>query len=178
MRYFLGFDLSAKSKLAIEAWREKALPHYDSAVPARNFHITSVFLGQVNNHQMDALCSNIDNYEIRPFSLTFDTLGFWSKPRILWLGTTHTDSAAIAINKQLSDFSKQAGITIQTRPYVPHITLIRKAKDNPPAALIEPQFAIKVDKLHLFESVSGKQGVHYPIRQTWTMNPFGRPSPR
>ena len=78
MRYFLGFDLTAKDKLAIEHWRSMSLPHFERSIPAKNFHITSVFLGQVKASQLDALTQSIDQcYEsFRPFELHLNEYGY------------------------------------------------------------------------------------------------------
>ncbi|MEP4890443.1 MAG: RNA 2',3'-cyclic phosphodiesterase [Aliiglaciecola sp.] len=175
MRYFLGFDLDAKSKIALDDWRNKALPKFERAVPAKNFHITSVFLGQVKEQQLDHLCSAIQDSEFHNFNLQINTLGYWSKPKILWLGGTQIPQQMLQINKRLTEFSQQAGLNIPIREYIPHVTLVRNAKSNPPAPLFAPDFELKIGQLHLFESVSGKNGVQYPIRQSWSLSPSIRP---
>ncbi|MDO6692097.1 RNA 2',3'-cyclic phosphodiesterase [Aliiglaciecola sp. 3_MG-2023] len=175
MRYFLGFDLESKSKIAIDDWRNKALPKFERAVPAKNFHITSVFLGQVKEQQLDQLCCAIQSSEFHNFNLQIDTLGYWSKPKILWLGSTQIPTQMLRITKRLTEYAQQAGLNLPIREYIPHITLVRNAKSNPPAPLISPDFQLQVKHLHLFESVSGKNGVQYPIRQTWPLHPSIRP---
>ncbi|GAC16015.1 RNA 2',3'-cyclic phosphodiesterase [Aliiglaciecola lipolytica] len=169
MRYFLGFDLDPQTKIAIDDWRNKALPRFEQNVPAKNFHITSVFLGQVTEQQLDQLCSKIENTEFRPFELHFDNMGYWSKPKILWLGADHVPDPMLHISKRLTEFAQQVGLNIPVREYFPHITLVRKAQNNPPAPILTPDFKIHLDQLHLFESVSGRTGVQYPIRQSWPL---------
>ncbi|GAA6184849.1 MULTISPECIES: RNA 2',3'-cyclic phosphodiesterase [Alteromonadaceae] len=175
MRYFLGFDLDAKSKIALDDWRNKALPRFERCVPAKNFHITSVFLGQVREQQLDHLCCAIQESQFQNFSLQIDTLGYWSKPKILWLGSTQIPEHMLQTTKRLTEYAQQAGLNLPIREYIPHITLVRNAKNNPPAPLYEPDFELKIDQLHLFESVSGKNGVQYPIRQTWPLHRPIRP---
>jgi 2'-5' RNA ligase len=176
MRYFLGFDIAANSKLAIQGWREKSLPACPAPVPARNFHITAVFLGQVNDRQLEQLCLRLDTLQLSPFRLHLDMMGYWSKPKILWLGCSDVPHYVVQLQQSLHDNCKAAGIELANRDYIPHVTLIRKITSNPPAALLQPNFEIAIDKLHLFESVSGKQGVHYPIRQSWQMRKPLRPN--
>lgn len=175
MRYFLGFDLDAKDKLAIETWRGKSLPEIPTHVPAKNFHVTSVFLGQVTSSQLDKLLSLVGSRSFDSFSIEFDLLGFWSKPKIVFLGANKANSQATLIANCLFDFAKQSGLMLPHRQYVPHITLTRKIAFNPPAPLIAPSFQCHFTQLSLFESVSTKHGVHYPIRQSWDLNTFRRP---
>lgn len=179
MRYFLGFDLAAKDKLAIEHWRSISLPHFERSIPAKNFHVTSVFLGQITPQQLDKLTQSIEQcYEsFAPFELHMNSYGYWAKPKILWLGSSGDIRSASGITARLSELSQQAGITVSNKTYVPHVTLVRKAPTQPPSPLLAPDFILKFTQLHLFESVSGKGGVQYPIRQSWKLNPFGRPRP-
>ncbi len=169
MRYFLGFDLSLKTKLSIESWRNKALPSFSAPVPAKNFHITSVFLGQIEEQQLERLYVSIEQEQFPLFTLTLDQLGYWAKPKILWLGSTQTSTTAENINQKLTKISLQSGVQIHKQHYVPHVTLVRKSKTNPPSPLIAPNFECEIDQLHMFESVSTKNGVQYPIRRTWKL---------
>lgn len=173
MRYFLGLDPDAKTKLAIESWREKALPAFPNPVPIANFHVTSLFLGQVSEHQLEQLCTDIDGLDLPAFSMHLNQLGYWSKPKILFVGCQNPPPEAETLAHTLLGFAKQAKIVVQERPYVPHLTLVRKCPEHAPAPLFEPDFTCRFDALHLFESVSGKHGVHYPIRHTWPFSPLG-----
>lgn len=170
MRYFLGFDLSVNTKLSIEAWRNKALPQFATPIPIKNFHITSVFLGQITEQQLGNLCQSIDRLALPKFELTFDLLGYWAKPKILWLGNSQINRICHKVTQNLTSESIKAGISVQKRDYIPHITLVRKNTTNPPAPLIEPNFHCKFDQIHLFESISGKSGVQYPIRRSWQLH--------
>lgn len=175
MRYFLGFDLTAKNKLAIDAWRSKSLPAFASSVPVQNFHITALFLGQVQPNQLDRLTHELDLLQHPSFNFQLNQMGYWSKPKILWLGCTLVPQPAIRLYETLLDLANKSGLNIPTKDYNPHVTLVRKVSSNPPSALINPDFETKVRQLYLFESVSGKSGVQYPIRQSWelqsTINP-------
>ena len=169
MRCFLGFDLDANSKLAIDNWRDKALPPFTHPVPAANFHVTSVFLGHLKPTQLDQICSDIDNCQFSPTSIALNKLGYWSRPKILFLGTEQTSDELETISHKLTSIAKSAGVQIHERPYKPHVTLVRKVTDGAPGAIIEPDFECKFSELHLFESVSGAKGVRYPIRYSWPL---------
>lgn len=175
MRCFLGLDLDAKSKLAVEQWRSKALPQFPHPVPVANFHITSVFLGQIDSAQLDQLTHEIDQCSFAPVTLTLDKLGFWSKPKILWLGCQTIPPEVEELAQTLTSIAKQCKIPIQERRYIPHVTLVRKVMNDAPAPLFPPQITCKFDTLHLFESVSGRHGVHYPSRVQWPLFTFHKP---
>ena len=175
MRCFLGLDLDAKSKLAVEQWRSQALPHFPHPVPVANFHITSVFLGQIDTPQLDQLTNTIDKCSFSPVTLTLDKLGFWSKPKILWLGCEFIPAEVVEIAESLTSIAKQCKIPVQERRYIPHVTLVRKVSKEAPAPLFPPQITCQFNTLHLFESLSGKHGIHYPSRAQWPLFKFRKP---
>ncbi|MGQ8364583.1 RNA 2',3'-cyclic phosphodiesterase [Glaciecola sp. 1036] len=170
MRLFLGLDLAPSTKMQIDHWRHKVLPEFPKVVPAANFHITLAFLGSVEPRQLENLILGIDNLQLPKVEIILDTLGFWSKPQILFLGTKTVTAELEALAKRLSGVARSCNIDVRQGEYRPHVTLVRKVKNNPPCALIDPSFECKFSMMHLFESVSGKQGVHYPIRHSWSLN--------
>ncbi|MDU0352906.1 RNA 2',3'-cyclic phosphodiesterase [Paraglaciecola aquimarina] len=175
MRAFLGLSPDASTKLAIEAWRNKALPCFSSPVPAANFHVTLAFLGQVNTKQLDKLTSQIDatiNSRAQPkaFPVNLDFMGYWAKPKACWLGSEHTHSSHQQLVSQLQRIAKSSGLIISKQEYIAHLTLARKCAIEPPAPLIPPQFGWQAKAFHLFESVSSAHGVSYHIRQSWPLD--------
>ena len=170
MRAFFGLSPDPSTKMAIEAWRNKALPDFDSPVAPANFHVTLAFLGQVLPKHLDKMHASIDTMSaMKEFNVTLDHLGYWAKPKALWLGCEHTEPAHMALAKQLSKIAKIAGLTMRKDEYIAHLTLARKCKVNPPAALLAPNFTWQASQFHLFESVSGAHGVTYIIRQSWPL---------
>lgn len=170
MRAFLGLSPDAKTKLAIEVWRNKAFPKFDAPVPAVNFHVTLAFLGQISPKQQEELCGGIEQItDIPTFNVSFKRVGYWSKPKALWLGCEETQNTHLQLSKQLHQIANSVGLQLPKQDYVPHITLARKCVINPPAPLIEPTFSWHNAEFHLYESVSGKKGVSYQIRQSWPL---------
>ena len=87
MRAFFGLSPDIKTKLAIEGWRNKVFPHFDAPVPAANFHVTLAFLGKISPKQLDALCESVNQIDqIHAFDVSLNQIGYWSKPKALWLG--------------------------------------------------------------------------------------------
>lgn len=172
MRAFFGLSPDAETKLAIEAWRNKAFPKFDAPVPATNFHVTLAFLGQISPKQLDALCEDVEQIsEIHIFDVTLNRVGYWSKPKALWVGCEETQNEHLQLSKRLHQIANSAGLQLPKQDYVAHLTLARKCSVNPPAPLIEPRFNWQNTEFHLYESVSGKKGVSYQIRKSWPLVP-------
>ena len=170
MRAFFGLSPDVTTKLAIQAWRNKAFPHFDAPVPAANFHVTLAFLGQVSPKQLDALCEAVEQIsEIHTFDISLNQVGYWSKPKALWLGCKETQKEHLQLAKSLSQIANSIGLQLPKQDYIAHLTLARKCSVNPPAALIEPTFTWRNAEFHLYESVSGNKGVSYHIRHTWPL---------
>lgn len=170
MRYFFGLAPGSQTKLAIDQWREKNFTSIQGPVPIVNFHITLAFLGQLSPPQLNQLYQRMDNLESLPrCAMTLNQVGYWPKPKALWLGAEQTTAALSIIVKTLTRIAHQCHIDLQKRPYIPHLTLFRKCQHNPPAALIQPEFSCDFDQFHLFESVSTSHEVRYQCRASWPL---------
>ena len=172
MRVFFAIDPPAQIKLAIDAWRTKAFPDLGNQVRASNFHITLEFLGHISPNQLDNLTQRVDEmHSAEGFCVQLDQLGYWPKPKVLWLGTGECQPAHIQLVDSLRKLSRNAGIELQKRDYIAHLSLVRKCQENPPGALIDPLFTWKTDEFHLFESLPSPKGVIYRRKKTWPLTP-------
>jgi 2'-5' RNA ligase len=170
MRGFFGLSPDIITKLAIEGWRNRVCPHFDAPVPAANFHVTLAFLGQISPKQLDALCESVNQIgQIHAFDISLNQVGYWSKPKALWLGCKDTQNEHLQLVKSLVKIANSIGLQLPKEDYIAHLTLARKCSVNPPAALISPTFSWHNAEFHLYESVSGKKGRAYHIRQTWPL---------
>ena len=173
MRAFFGLSPDIKTKLALEVWRNKAFPHFDAPVPAANFHVSLAFLGQITSKQLDELYEAVKQMaEIHTFDVSLDQVGYWPKPKALWLGCKDTCNEHLQLAKSLSQISNTIGLQIPKQNYTAHLTLAKKCSVNPPAPLIEPTFTWRNAEFHLYESVldpRAKKGVSYHIRHSWPL---------
>ena len=184
MRSFIGLDLSAQDKLALENWREKSLPALPSSnarnanqpkvpvrqpkpVPAANFHITLCFLGNINDRQHEAVIANLDDITATPFEVTLDMTALWQGPKILLAAPTAPPASLMSLAASVNSAARQAGIDVERREYRPHVTLIRNSKEDYPPPLFAPQLTCQFSQFHLFESVSTPSGVRYPVKHSW-----------
>jgi 2'-5' RNA ligase len=171
MRAFFGLSPNTETKLAIEDWRNKAFPDLYAPVPAANFHVTLAFLGNVSIEQLDTLNRFIDEMPSgAAFDVSLNQLGYWSKPKALWLGCQRAANEHLILAKQVHQITNKSGLLLQQQDYVAHLTLARKCKVKPPAPLVAANFQWHVDQFHLFESKSTPRGVYYPILKSWHLD--------
>ncbi len=134
-------------------------------VPPQNLHVTLVFLGQVDAATACLIKHGVKDISARPFTLTFDRLSYWPKPKVLCLTGTQIPDELSMLVTALTNEAVACGLKIDTRPYQAHITLVRPAQ-NLPDMDIEP-LLWRADAFYLMESCSTPDGVCYQLRQQW-----------
>jgi RNA 2',3'-cyclic 3'-phosphodiesterase len=140
-------------------------------VPPHNFHVTLVFLGSIDTDTESLIKQAVAEISARPFTLTFDSLSYWSKPGIICLTCRQPvpeDTAMLA--SALAAVAANCGLQIDTRPYTPHITLARQARHLADVT-IKP-IVWHAEAFCLVESCSKPEGVFYKVIQRW---PFINP---
>jgi len=143
--------------------------HNGRAVVPENLHITLVFVGGVSVEQrvcMEAAAATI----VAPpaFTVTFDRLGFWPRPRILWVGASVMPPELSDLVTALNSALIPCGYQPETRPFQAHVTLARKAQ-RPPEIVTIPPIVWPVDAFCLVESVTGERGSEYRVIGRWPL---------
>lgn len=162
IRTFFGIEPDAHSKLAIEGWRDKALPGLSGEVPAVNFHITLAFLGNIESAEVESL--SVLRFDPFQLSLTSQEVGYFAKSGIGFLNISAT-SELLSLRERLL-----MQLPTKLRPkdkhkFVPHITLFRNLKAPMPAPILAPDFTFSFTELHLYESVQLQRKTAYkPIK--------------
>ncbi len=135
-------------------------------VKSENFHVTLVCIGAVENQLMNQIASTWTEVRADPFTLVFDGLDYWRKPRVLCL----TSNAQVPVEmmdlvNRVSERIEDLGVVTDKRPYRPHITLARKAQ-RALTAIFDP-IIWRADAFSLVESVTENSGFYYKVLQTW-----------
>ncbi|QFU74891.1 RNA 2',3'-cyclic phosphodiesterase [Halioglobus maricola] len=173
MRLFFALEPSPEDARAIAEWRERYLPAQGRAVPAANFHITLAFLGEVSQQRLDRLCSAVDNTldagAPSTLELGLTEPGYWSKPRICWLGPDRWPRELDQLAHKLDQLGVAEGCKRNRGEYRPHITLYRGCDAPPPAPILAPDFELSLDHFALFESRQGRTGVSYEPVAAWEL---------
>ena len=138
------------------------------AVAAENIHLTLFFVGSVERDGLAALEDAADAVRAQPFTLVLDRIGYWRHNRIVWAGSSAHAPAAAALEGSLHEALAHAGVNGEERPYVPHVTLLRKAERKPPAIAVTA-CAWQVREFALVESQPVAGGVRYLVRRAWPL---------
>ncbi len=100
-------------------------------VEAENIHLTLLFLGEVEDRTLAALCRAVDEgcATHRPFSMSVESVGCFPnprRPRIVWVGVGAGADEVTALHDALEPPLLELGCyRREQRAYSPHITLGR-----------------------------------------------------
>lgn len=97
-------------------------------------HLTLVFIGEIALQRLPEVFAAAEGVTVEKFELLFDHADCWRHNHIAHLGVGYTPPALLELVGQLESRLAASEIPFDRRPYVPHITLLRKADC---AALIE-----------------------------------------
>lgn len=165
-RLFFALWPDAATRAAIEARRDALGALSKRVVPAANFHVTLVFLG---DQPAERLASIEDDAErIRPrcrgFALRMDRFGWFARARVAWLGGQPPVPGA-ALAGELHRGLSALGLAPDARPWRPHITLFRGVTRRPELPRPDP-LDWDVTSFALVESVPGHP---YQVLRTWCL---------
>lgn len=131
-----------------------------------NLHVTLAFLGPLNSHQLEAVrqcCAPLP----RRFEIELDRIGFFRKGGIVWAGSRSPDPELSRFVEDLRDCLRRLGFRVENRPFVPHITLLRKARRRPRSAAPQALHWL-VDEYTLSASELGPDGARYSVLDRWS----------
>lgn len=146
--------------------------------PAENFHITLAFIG----HADGSGCRDIDlalgEIAFPEFEIRLRGAGSFggAKPRALWIGVSESEEL-LMLQKKVAGCLRRAGVKLEARRYVPHVTLAylnRTPSDNAAAwASHNSLFSsalFKVRNFHLYESHLGRGGAGYEVLASYALS--------
>ena len=137
-------------------------------VPAENLHITLAFLGNVDARQRDCVERMAETIACPSFDLALNCFGRWSRSQVLRLAPSETPEPLTRLVDMLAAGARECGLSLDARPYRPHLTLARKvsaASENSP---VEPM-TWPVGHFVLLRSVPVPQGVVYEVLREWPL---------
>lgn len=137
-------------------------------VVPENLHITLAFLGSVDAPTRDCLEQAAAAIELPPFTLQLDQLGFWRRPRVIWLGSEQTPTELAGLAIELKKAMLGCGLEPDSRPFHTHLTLMRKAH-RPPRENKVPELRWPVKSFALVASETRPEGASYQILKSWEL---------
>jgi 2'-5' RNA ligase len=128
-RIFIAIDIPDNCRALIrerlDAWR---LCQADIRwVKLGNLHFTLKFLGEVNEDQIEIICSVSRKIAAshKAFSLSLAGTGVFpcpENPRVLWIGARGDLDMFCSLQNALDLMLEKAGFQRETRPFSPHLT--------------------------------------------------------
>jgi RNA 2',3'-cyclic 3'-phosphodiesterase len=94
-------------------------------------HLTLVFVGEIAVERLPELLAAAAGVAVPTFEVLFDHSDCWRHNHVAHLGASLSPPALLELVGQLESRLSSAGIAFDRRPYVPHITLLRKADCSP-----------------------------------------------
>lgn len=94
---------------------------------ADTIHLTLAFLGDVSTARLSELVALPPPADVRPFPLSLDRLGIWQHNRLLWMGCGESPPLLKLVGSLRRQLAEAGFLVLDpTRPFFPHLTLVRK----------------------------------------------------
>ncbi|WP_449432228.1 RNA 2',3'-cyclic phosphodiesterase [Pseudomonas putida] len=163
-RLFFALSVSDSQRRAIAQWRRSLSLRSGKPVPAQNFHVTLMFLGDVAVDQVPAICAAVDQLKrpSAPPRLLLDSLQVWQRASVLVLEPQQPPAVLLQLAYGLQQALLPLGVQMATREYRPHLTLARDFRGQPPEAVTAPEFFLGARHFTLYES---RKGQYWPLAQ-------------
>jgi 2'-5' RNA ligase len=133
---------------------------------AEAIHQTLAFLGNCEPGRLAALAVAAGRVQPRRFELVLDRAGLWKDKRIAWAGASAVPPELDTLIADLRAALAEAGFAFDPKPFVPHITLVRKARPGAALPALEP-IRWRVTDFVLVRSVPRRDGSDYTIEARW-----------
>lgn len=133
-----------------------------------NWHITLAYFGASDIKTQTCLEEKAEKIKSQPFEISLSKCGFWPRPKVAWLAPEEIPDVLKQLTTDLQHAISPCGFKVETRDYLPHITLVRKAKCKPDSFEVSP-VNMKVSKFCLVESKTYPQGAQYKVLKSWDL---------
>lgn len=158
-------DPQTRNKLAAVC-SNTGLSTGNPVLPA-NLHMTIAFLGGVEIVRLEQLNTATANICMHAFSLVIDRSGWWEQARVFWAAPAQVPDALLALHGSIARMIGDCGMTVESRAYLPHITLARNV--NSPVSIEFEPIQWDARDLCLVESIPHLGYAEYKIIQRWAL---------
>jgi len=168
-RLFFALACPPEQRQAIARWRKELPIGTGRRVPADNFHLTLLFLGEVAVPLLPAILAAAGGVKPpgEPLRVPLDRLDAWRRAGVLLLVPEQPPRALLRLAYDLEQAVQPLGLLPEYSDYRPHLTLARDFRTEVPEASSAPDFVLKATHFTLFESRKG----HYLPLQSWPLSP-------
>jgi nicotinamide-nucleotide amidase len=142
-------------------------------IARKHLHLTLVFLGQVGVEKQAELIRLAAGISAEAFTMVLTHGLFWPRNGILCLTSEPAPKPLLNLAASLAELAQTAGIQLEKRPFIPHITVIRKAMSPEQRFLLPKPVYWPIDEFHLVESSLLPDGPIHRILQSWAISHSG-----
>lgn len=142
-------------------------------IPARNLHVTGVFLGAVPQQRVAHVLEAAQSTQKLTFDVSFmlhlERVEFWRRSNLLCLTAQRTPPQLSALVERLRAALRERGFELDEHErFRPHVTLVRDVTRGPAAADVAP-VQWPVESFALVESQVGQRGSEYTVLEDWRL---------
>lgn len=130
------------------------------AIDRREWHITLVYIGAIDEHYIAELQESASSITFEPFRLRLDRLEFWPRPKIAAMVPPTIPPELDRLVETLRGMVLAAGIEPAQRVYRPHVTVVRNARPFETQRLTQSAVTEWSD-FELLESISERGSTTY-----------------
>jgi len=131
-RYFFAVWPDDQVRRALAQWSAAMGPDPRARrVAPDKLHITLAFVGELEAPGLDAVRRAADGVELAALNLSLDRIGFWKRSGIIWCGSSSGAAGLERLAADLRGRLARLGYRVDDRPFVPHVTLYRRARRRP-----------------------------------------------
>lgn len=180
-RLFIAIDLPDDVRRRLARLVAAAPPGVRPTRPGQ-MHLTLHFLGDVAEETIPALLARLAAVRGQPFSIDLagvDRFPPQGRPTVLWAGVGR-HSALADLHAQVGEAVARAGLAVERRPYVPHVTLARLSP-RAPSSWAAKQIddgrtlairGVPVERFTVYSSVAADGGMEHVVEEGY---PLGGP---
>lgn len=106
--------------------------------------------------------------EAEVFALELGRCEFWKRPRVVGFTASETPDPLRELVTRLRQLGRDCGVPVESRPFVPHLTVMRKAQREPRPEL-QVSLNWDVRRFVLVHSRTLPEGAQYEIIGSWEL---------
>jgi 2'-5' RNA ligase len=126
-RYFVALPISAQSSALIDQLPKNLSGNWNTL---EDLHITIRFLGELLESDIEKIDEALKRVKKAPFFIEIDGLdAFYNKRQNILFAKVMSTKKLVSLCTDITDLLVALGFDFGTRPYIPHVTILR-TKEN------------------------------------------------
>jgi 2'-5' RNA ligase len=125
-----------------------------------------LFLGSIRAGLVPDLRHMAGRIKVSSDTLVLDQVEYWRRNQLVCLNATRCPPVLSALAAQLGQGVRGLNQPIEERPYVPHITLLRRAQPRADACSFKP-IAWPITEFALVQSAPDRDASAYDVIDRW-----------